>query len=152
MSSEVFHLCSFWSPGGLSPCPVSQLLETPACPPRWPHRTPRPGEHTQNIILSIISSEACDQVLTSRLSPHVCVDGLGEGSVPIVDDAVDLRLDQKLRPLTSLQLREEREANGHIERYQRDSCSPAKRDSGSTVASYLDDVLLARLVLGGPVH
>lgn len=34
----------------------------------------------------------------------MCVDGLGEGSVPVADDAVDLRLDQQLRPLSSLQL------------------------------------------------
>lgn len=40
------HLCSSWSLGGLSPCPVSQLLEIPACPPQWPHLTPRPGEDT----------------------------------------------------------------------------------------------------------
>lgn len=37
--------------------------------------------------------------------PHVCVDGLSKGSVPVVDHTVDLRLDQQLCPLTGLQLR-----------------------------------------------
>lgn len=44
------HLGSSWSPGGLSPCPVSQLLETRACPPRWPRLTPRPGEEDTHTI------------------------------------------------------------------------------------------------------
>lgn len=34
----------------------------------------------------------------------MCVDGLGEGSIPVADDTVDLGLDQQLRPLSSLQL------------------------------------------------
>lgn len=36
------------------------------------------------------------------------VDGLRQGSVPVIDDAVDLGLDQQLRPLAGLQLREEK--------------------------------------------
>lgn len=40
----------------------------------------------------------------------MCVDGLREGPVPVVDDAVDLGLDQQLRPLTGLQLREKKSA------------------------------------------
>ncbi len=40
----------------------------------------------------------------------MCVDGLSEGPVPIVDDTVDLWLNQQLCPLTSLQLRERRTA------------------------------------------
>lgn len=37
-------------------------------------------------------------------SPHMGVDGLCEGPVPVIDHAVDLWLDEQLCPLTSLQL------------------------------------------------
>lgn len=50
----------------------------------------------------------------------MCVDGLGEGSVPVADDAVDLRLDQQLRPLSSLQL-------------QRDNLEPPRLQKPSDV-------------------
>ena len=54
------HLCSSWSPGGLSPCPVSQLQETQACPLQWPHLTPRPGQdetHTRTVRYGEIVSQ-----------------------------------------------------------------------------------------------
>lgn len=42
------HLCSSWSLGGPSLCLVSQHQETQACPPRWPHLTPRPRPQQQH--------------------------------------------------------------------------------------------------------
>lgn len=44
------------------------------------------------------------------MSPYVCVDGLCERPVPVIDHTVDLWLDQQLCPLTSLQLRKEKSA------------------------------------------
>ena len=52
-------------------------------------------------------------------STHMCTDGVCQDSVPVVDDAVDLWLDQQLCPLMGLQL---------------------------------NDVLLAGLILRGPIN
>lgn len=46
--------------------------------------------------------------MTAKTSPHMCVDGLCKGPVPVIDHAVDLWLDQQLCPLTSLQLPKEK--------------------------------------------
>lgn len=83
------------------------------------------------------------------MSPHVCVDGLCEGPVPVIDHAVDLRLDQQLCPLTSLQLGEEKSTLFHISnpRGDRKSRRTVKPDG-----RYLNDMFLAGLVLGGPLH
>lgn len=40
---------------------------------------------------------------------HVCVDGLSQGTVPVVDDTVDLRLDEQLSALPGFQLQEEKQ-------------------------------------------
>lgn len=43
---------------------------------------------------------------TPQISTHMCADGLCQSPVPVIDNAVDLRLDQQLCALTGLQLRE----------------------------------------------
>ena len=90
------------------------------------------------------------------MSPHMCVDGLREGPVPVVDHAVDLWLDQQLCPLTGLQLGEEKSALLNLLRFSDDFKMIRDHSKGwSTVKlnhRYLDDVFLAGLVLGGPIH
>lgn len=73
---------------------------------------------------------------------HVRADGFREGSVPIVDHAVNLGLDQQLCPLTSLELR-------ITETFTIEPPSGQERPSPSW---HLNHVFLAGLVLRCPFH
>lgn len=83
----------------------------------------------------------------TKIKTHMCVDGLCESPVPIVDDAVDLWLDQQLRPLTSLQLREEKSTSPftkkhHVKMYTGWSTVKPDSSSNTSMTCFLLDLSL----------
>lgn len=82
-------------------------------------------------------------MIIKRIFSYMCVDGLGKGSVPVVDDAVDLRLDQQLRPLSSLQLRWDNAGPpGYKSTPARESTSGCERSVCTSMTCFLLDFSL----------
>lgn len=123
----------------LCPCRVCPR-GTRACPPRWPRRTPRPETHTQTPENRVPAGASADPERVSFT--HVGADGVLQRPEPLGHHAVVLRLDEELGALPGLQLHQE--PPGSETALQ----ASATRPSGT----HLDDVLLAGLVLGRPLH
>lgn len=81
--------------------------------------------------------------------PHVDGDGVLQRSVPLFDGGLVVRLDEQLRALTGLKLQPAETHWSTLLTFQTDTETAR---AGPDHHPYLDDMLLAGLVLGGPLH
>lgn len=120
-------------------------------PKKWNRRSAEKDTSTERLSICHLKILLMKVKMNIKVSPHVCVDGLCEGPVPVIDHAVDLWLDQQLSPLTGLQLGEGKSALLHL--FQSVLIKMITfRSTLKLDCRYLDDMFLAGLVLGGPVH